>query len=67
MSEQKKDFKYSLGKCRQWVCRVCGTQPRLQGELSGSWNAHVFFCLLDITSSEAVLEQSSTAWFDFYI
>jgi len=35
---------------------------RLQGELYGSWIARVFFCLLDITSSKAALEQSSRAW-----
>jgi len=54
-----------LWKLCQWVCRVCGTQHRLQGELSGSWNAHVFFCLLDTTSSKAALEQSSRAWLYF--
>ena len=35
---------------------------RLQGELSGSWNAHVLFCLLSSTSSKAALEQISRAW-----
>ena len=56
--------KWQIRPC-QWVCRVCGTQHRLQGELSGSWNAHVFFCLLGITSSKAALGQSSRAWLYF--
>jgi len=54
-----------LWKLCQWVSRVCGTQHRLQRELSGSWNADVFFCLLNITSSKAVLEQSSRVWLYF--
>jgi len=53
-------------KLCHWVCRLCGTHHRLRGELSGSWNAHVFFCLLGITSSKAALEQSSRAWLYFY-
>jgi len=38
---------------------------RLQAELCRSWNAHVFFCLLGITSSKAALEQCSRAWLYF--
>ena len=52
-------------KLCQWVCRVCETQHRLQRELSGSWNANAFFCLLGITHSKAALRQSSRAWLYF--
>ena len=54
-------FFMRVWKLWQWVCRVCGTQHRLQGEVSGSWNARVFFCLLGSTSSKAALEQNSRA------
>ena len=47
------------------IKELCGTQHRLQGELSGSWNAHVLFCLLGSTSSKAALEQISRAWLYF--
>ena len=44
-------------KLYRWVCRLCGTLHRLQ-ELSGSWNAHVFCCLTDITSSKLPLTKA---------
>jgi len=59
-----KDYFKGILNCK-WVCRVCRAQHRLQGELSGSWNAHVFFCPLDITSSKAALEQNFRAWLYF--
>ena len=51
-------FQGNIKLC-QWVCRANGTQHRLQGELCGSWNAHVFFCFVDTTSSKAALERDS--------
>jgi len=46
-------------------CLLRASKRRKISLLSGSWNAHVLFCLLGSTSSKAALEQISRAWLYF--
>jgi len=58
MTKTKKDFKYSLRQCRK------NAEMHKANALAAALladNAHVFFCLLGITSSKAALEQNSRA------